>query len=235
MTIVSNFLATIDTMDTTPPITAGDKPAYRDLVRLRDGGFDPALAAGLAGADEVQTLPSNGASAGTFDMTVNLTTGSVDVDTIAYNIAAAALETAIDSALNGVVPGWVDGDIAVSGAGTLDSSPLTLTYSGTSVSQRNHALPTFDNASMTGGTQTASASIEGRPDRNAVAILAELGYITTYPDHGVAPDDTTPNVVDRGLVHLRVSQETLRSLLEQINHDEQVDWFPVVGPKLNLL
>jgi hypothetical protein len=238
MTIVSNFLSSITTMDATPPIVANDKPAYRDLVRLRDDfGFDPALAAGLAAADEVQTLPSNGASAGTFDMTLNLATGPVVVSSIAFNVAVAALETAIDSAASGTVPGWTNGDIAVSGTGTLDANTFTLTYSGASVSQRNHALPTFDNAGMTGGSQTAAAGTEGRPDRNGVAILFEIGYITNYPDHGVAPNDSAPVVADLGTVapHLRLSHVTLKSLLEQINHDEGVDWFPVVGPKLNLL
>ncbi len=107
-----------------------------------------------AANDEVGTIEITGTpTGGTWILELQIS-GLVQLDTaaLAFNIAAAALETAIDTAASGVIPGWTNGDISVSGGTIEDGTGLTLTYDGTSVDDKNHRPPTADLSSLTGGT-----------------------------------------------------------------------------------
>ncbi len=104
------------------------------------------------GVDEIQTIQVTGTpTGGTWDMTMNISgLAPVVITPMTFNITRASMETAINLTLNGFVPGWTDGDIPVTGVDIL--AGLTITYSGASVDDADHGLPTADLANLTGGT-----------------------------------------------------------------------------------
>lgn len=107
-------------------------------------------------ADEIQTIQITGSpTGGTWELQLQLSGyAQIDVSGLAHDISAAALETAIDGACTGVVSGWTNGDISVSGTDILNT--LTLTYDGNSVDEKNHRTPTADISGLTGGTPAFS-------------------------------------------------------------------------------
>jgi len=120
-------------------------------------GLDYKVWVGSTGDDEVQSLSANSASGGTFTLTVVLPPGNAgDTATtanIAYDAAAAAIQTSIDTAMaaktiNGVA--YSAGDITVAG-GPAHTTPTTFTYDGTSATNKNWGIMTVDGALLTGG------------------------------------------------------------------------------------
>ncbi len=113
--------------------------------------FTPALAAEV---DEVQSIAIyvGTVSGGDFTLTISLYGESpFTTAAIAYDAVAATIEAAIDTAAGiAAIPGFVAGDIAVTG-GPLTTTPVVLTFSGTSVDGANHGLTTIDGTGLTGG------------------------------------------------------------------------------------
>lgn len=146
-----------------------------------------------AGVDEVQSISGTGASTGTIDITLTiapdpsnpaatpLTVGPISV---AFDAAAAAVQTAVDSAVGAQLATYVAGDITVAG-GALNTSPVTLTYDGTSVAKANHGVSVVG-AGGYDGTESASTTTEGE-------FVDQVTNITFSPAWGTptpADDDT---------------------------------------------
>lgn len=112
------------------------------------------------GVNEVQSIvpPLGAVTGGTFRLTFHLP-GSVTVTTepIAYDASASTIQSAINAAASGLVPGWSNGDIIVAG-GPLNSviqpygGTIALGYFGNSVKYQNLPLVSIDVTNLIGGS-----------------------------------------------------------------------------------
>lgn len=143
---------------------------------------DPNVMAFLIGGDvitttgtaEVQTVTITGTpTGGTFTLTFDGQTTAG----IAYNAAAAAVQTALE-ALSNLLPG----DVTV-GGGPGPGTPYTVTFT---IAEGNVPQMTASGAGLTGGTAPAVAVTTTTPGNN----LTDLGY--RAPETGADP---TPNGV----------------------------------------
>jgi len=193
MGLITDFLANATSIDTTPEITALDRTVVKELNAAISRG-DPNLQPALEGTNEVQALAQYAVnhSGGTFALLVTLANGeSVTTAAIAFGADAATIEAAIDTAANGNITGWVDGDISIAG-GPLTAAAASVTYDGVSVSDTNQVLITLDGALLTGGTTASPATTittEGQSARRAWGVLVVLGIIdiSEVPAQGVDP------------------------------------------------
>lgn len=112
---------------------------------------DPLLFSGVPsnGTTEVQTL-TQGATGGTFTLTFKGFTTAP----IAWNATAAAIDTALEN-LPSIGPGGV-----ICAGGPLNTTPVTVTFSGPLVKQDQPML-VVNNALLTGGTLVPTASTPG--------------------------------------------------------------------------
>jgi hypothetical protein len=190
MGIFADFLAGAKSIDQTLEITALDRGVVREINnQIALGDADLPVGASFQGANEVQTLSASGASAGTFDIAVGFKTAIgeifIAVTSIAYNATPATIESALDTAANGVIPNWTDGDVSVSGAGTAEANDTVFTYDGASVDNLQHPLSTVDGSSLTGGGSEAFAeTTPGNSVRNVWGIF-ELYSLVDFG--GTAP------------------------------------------------
>jgi len=116
--------------------------------------IDTPLPAQFQATNEVQQIAafSGTATGGTFTLTITLFGGTLlTTAAIVYNASAATIQSAIDVAAAGVVPGWTNGDIVVAG-GPFTVAAVTFTYSGNSVSGKNHSQISINGASLVGAT-----------------------------------------------------------------------------------
>lgn len=158
MGIYADLLANTKTIDTggADGLRLGNNRALHSAIdALRDLQGDLDYPAGFDLADEVQSIAvyTGSVTGGTFTITINLNgVPAFTTAGIAHDANAATIEAAIDTAAAAAsVPDFTAGDIAVTG-GPLTTTPLTLTYSGDSVSGKKHSAATIDGASLTGGT-----------------------------------------------------------------------------------
>lgn len=158
---------------------------YQELEKYKASTADPAIPAAFEAADEVQVIAAyaTDATAGTFTLTLNIRgLPAITTAAIAYDAGAATVEAAIDTACDGVVPGFTAGDIAVTAEATdLTDGSLTLTFSGDSVSGTDHGQTTIDGTSLTDvvlDDPAESTTTSGQPARQAWAVLKALGVIT---------------------------------------------------------
>lgn len=121
-----------------------------------------------AGVDEVQTVTGTGASTGSIDITLTIAADPADPSktpltagpfSVAYDAAAAAVQTAVDTAVGAVLATYVPGDITV-GGGPLNTSPVTLTYDGSSVAKANHDISVVGTGGYD-GTESSATTTEG--------------------------------------------------------------------------
>lgn len=151
-------------------------------------GADPSKTSQLyrsgAGTDEVQNLGEIVSTSGTWSLTITLPGNTAVVVTpLAFNVAAAALETAIDTALDGVEINGVAftaGDIAVTGTDINSAGGLDLTFSGASVAKMNIAACTTADIDLDDMTPpVVTTSTPGVPAN--VLTLSGAGT-PTYPN-----------------------------------------------------
>lgn len=178
---------------------------------------DVAVPAAYAAKNEVQNVAiySGTVSGGTFTMTIKLRNKpAFTTAAIAFNAAAATIQTAIDAASPATV---VDGDIVVTG-GPLTTTPLVVTYSGATVSGQNHGQLTIDGALLAGGGSVGAitTSTEGQTVRNARAVMLNLGLITdaTPPVQGLT---TAPTA---GANLLRIPPWVVRELAQEVAFED---------------
>ena len=141
-----------------------------------EGVFGPYLNAGVPanGTDEVQTLtPSAETASGTFKLAFD----GYKTAALAYNITAAAMQTA----LNGL-PSIGAGGVAV----TLALGVYTVTFSGTNVSKR--AQPMLEVLDSTlkdaGGDAVDLVAAEGTAGVTATALGAQKGALIIDTSNG---------------------------------------------------
>lgn len=217
MSIFQNFLNNAKSIDNTPPITSLDRVIVMEIQDYIDRGDARSPGAAFDGVDEVQTLSSSGATAGTFDITVGVIVHNqstqVAVAGLAYNAAPAAIQTTVDAALISVVPNYSNGDVAVTGAGTADANDTVFTYSGDSVKTTAQPISTVDGTGLTGGgTEAFAETTPGQSERNPWAIMESL----TLVDFGGTPPTqggslpTLTKIIDRS--RITISDSFLRAI-----------------------
>ena len=152
--------------------TAGNTTTYTVTARTES-----------LGVDEVQSLSSSGATAGTFTLTITLigeSTTPVTTATIAFDADAATIQTAIDTAL-AVVPTYAAGDITVAG-GPANTTATTFTFDGTNVLKKNQPLATVDGTGLTGGgTEAITVTTEGEFVNQTTNIVFSPAWGTPTP------------------------------------------------------
>ena len=203
MGVYSDFLSTTKTIDTggADGLRIGNNRALHSAIdALRDLQGDIDYPAGFDLADEVQSIAiyEGSVTGGTFTITIDLKdVPAFTTAAIAYDANAATIESAIDTAATGVVTGWTNGDIAVTG-GPLTTTPLTITYSGASVAGKPHSQIIINGGGLTGsggvvnevqsiavysGTVTggsfALAFNPGRPETFETALIAHNANAAT--------------------------------------------------------
>lgn len=144
---------TAGTMGSSVPVGAhcyfaGDSTKYRVTARTLDA----------TGADEVQSMAANTATAGTFTLTIVFPPGNSGktavTGNIAFDAASSVVQTAVDAAMADQAVNGVDytaGDITVAG-GPCNTTPVTFTYDGTSCAKKNWGLMTVDGTLLVGGS-----------------------------------------------------------------------------------
>lgn len=115
------------------------------------------------GVDEVQVLAQfvRAPSGGTYTLRFEDEDGnSFTTAAIAYNAAAATVETAIDTAASGY-PSFTPGDISVSGTGSagLSDGTVTITFDGASVDEKDWEPIIIDGAALTGVTVSSGTTL----------------------------------------------------------------------------
>lgn len=189
MGVYTDFLSHTTVVDKTEPQVALDRIAYNELVRLRDS-FDPETPAGFEARDEVQTVGqyTDTVTGGNFTLTIVDPDGTqITTANIAHDADAATIETAIDTACNGTITGWSDGDISVSG-GDLTAADVKLTFSGNSVTQQNFGLTVATDVDLVGDGELGDVTVnkEGQQQRYAWAVMQNLGLYGSPPNQGEA-------------------------------------------------
>ena len=145
------------------------------------------------GVDEVQTVTGTGATTGDIQITLTLApdptlpsaTPVVAVVVAAWNETSAATQTALDTAVSGVLATYVNGDIAVTG-GPLNTTALTLTYSGTSVAKANHS--------------TTVLGINGYDGTESTAVITEGEFVDQVTNITFSPAWGTPTPADNDTI-----------------------------------
>lgn len=184
MTLIADFLADNVNIDKTAPIQGIDAVATRYLERRQaEGDFE--VRSGYGAQDEVQSLAvyEGTVSGGDFTLEFTLRNGETfTTAAIAFDANAATIEAAIDTAATGVVTGWTNGDITVTG-GDLNSAPVVFTFDGDSVTGNNHDLIIVDGSGLTGGGSAGEVTVttEGQTVRAAWQLLYEFGVVTSAP------------------------------------------------------
>lgn len=192
---------------------------HRYMDRLIAAQGDPGYISRDAVTDEIQTIAVHVAtvSGGTFTLTVKVFNGeTATTGNIAFDANAATIETAIDTALNGVITGWTDGDITVAG-GDLNSAPVTLTYDGASVAAQKHFDVVIDGTNLTGGGSAGAVITftNGQPNRPALGMLNLIGAINDSQPIGTLPSDSDYNEANPGSLHLNPPEIFLQLLADE--------------------
>lgn len=184
MGIFADFLAEAKSIDISQPTTSKDRRVVIEIQNEIDLG-DISLRANsaFAGANEIQFLSANQATGGTFDITVGVRDGLIDkqiaVINIAFNASPATIQTAVDLAMSAALTSYVNGDVTITGGVSAAVAPITLTYSGESVSNTKHPLSTGDPANLTGSLATTVFSVgtSGQSARNVWAIFQAYSLV----------------------------------------------------------
>ncbi len=163
--------------------TAGNTTKYTVTARVLS-----------VGVDEIQTVTGTGATVGNIDITLTIapdpslpsaTPLVVGPISVAFDAAAAAVQTAVDIAVGAALATYVAGDIAATG-GALNTAAVTLTYSGTSVAKANHGISVVGTGGYD-GTESSATTTEGE-------FVDQVTNITFSPAWG------TPTPIDNDTI-----------------------------------
>ena len=164
-----------------------------ELARLT---ADEAVPAAAVAIDAIGSLADSTQTSGNMTLTVGIRQANGQIESattanIAFNATAAAVESAIDTALTGVVTGWTNGDVTVSGT-AVNSGPLTFTFDGASVTGKQAPLIVLTDVDGAGGAWGApSVTADGQTERAALGVLLNYSIIAgTVPAQGAATDGT---------------------------------------------
>lgn len=189
---MSGIIATVFT-DTKTISREANHHVYKELEDLQTLTLDPDLASPYLLASSVSTVgATTNATEGNFTITLNFPKAGVVKTTanIAYNAEAAAIQTAIDDALDGETIGatYNAGDVDVAVTGNISANAATLTANGTTVNGYN-MIVTTSNVDMDADEITVTQNTVGtgnRPAEAALQMLQVVGPSGTLPYQGQA-------------------------------------------------
>lgn len=197
--------------------TAGNDTEYEVLGIVTDA----------VGADEVQTMTANGATAGTFSLQITFNSVVYVVSGIAYNETAANIETAIDAAITDT--SFTAGDISV-GGGPADSVALTFTFDGASVAKVNQPLIVADLSGLTAPTGgVISETTQGLPAGSTTGLVFDPEWgATATPSLGdtitFLPQEADVKVGDGNITYTlnkNIEYELDRGLLDTVREGDE--------------
>lgn len=223
---ISNEVEAGDTIDGVT-LVAGDRVLLKDQTN--------------AANDEVQTIQITGSpTGGDFDLILYPSGHDpVTVADLAYNVGAAAAETAIDAAMTAAgVTGWTNGDITVTGTDILNG--LTLTYNdgsagSGSLAAKNHGEATLVLDDLTGGTPVASIATtqEGNAEgsENGVYIVQATGAPVRADDWPEGDDTANYAVfVSEGDTNQDRAYVVVNDAPDDIIGSDELDFVQFAGP-----
>lgn len=149
--------------------------------------------AGGGGQNEIQAIQQyvNDPTGGTWTLTIDLAAENpFTTAPIAYNANAATIQSAIDAAATAAgVPGWANGHIVVAG-GPLTSSNVTLTFSGLSVLNQNHALSSVNGSGLTLASEGSQVfTVTGRTPSNGLSATTNIQFTPALLSDAVDDND----------------------------------------------
>ncbi|HEY6888856.1 MAG TPA: ThuA domain-containing protein [Solirubrobacter sp.] len=100
--------------------------------------------------DDTQTVRLNGATGGTFTLTLSQGSGPQTTAPLAYNASAAAIQTALEA-----LPNVGAGNVQVTGTGTVDTAAQTVLFKGI-YEEKDVAQLTANTGTLTGTTPAAA-------------------------------------------------------------------------------
>lgn len=156
---------------------------------------DPEANAAAAATNSVHDIAQSTQTSGNCTLTVTLRDGQTfTTGNIAFNAAAATIETAIDSAATSAsIVGWTNGDITVSGTAINNADNIVLTFDGDSVSGAAHPVTVLNDVDGAGGAWGAvTITTRGQTVRRALDVMIALGVVDdgTIPEQDAAATTT---------------------------------------------
>jgi hypothetical protein len=154
------------------------------LAKAGQGGsVDPPVPAAAAATNGVYDVAQATQTSGNMTLTVSVrqANGVVESATTAnilFSAVAATVESAIDTALTGVVTGWTNGDVSVSGTAVNNADNIVLTFDGTSVAGRTVTVVLNDVDGAGGAWGAVTVTTEGQTERAALGVLIALNVVT---------------------------------------------------------
>lgn len=191
MGVFTDYLASSKMISNADDAKGTDRIAKVQINRVKDLTGDPGYITAMTARDEVQSIAvfDGTVTGGNFTLAFTLWGGETfTTAAIAYNANAATIETAIDTAANGNVTGWTDGDISVSG-GDFGANAVVVTFDGDSVTNAKHSTIVVDSTNLTGGgtAGAVSVTVNGQANRRAWSVMHQCGIVTgTPPVQGAA-------------------------------------------------
>jgi len=221
---MAGAIATLITSSVAVPKTATglraqNRHAYAELEQLQAVG-DPALASPYLKASAVSTVADNGGGSGNLTITINFPKQGVAVTTgnIAYDAAAAAIQTAIDNALatKVILATYVAGDVDAGACVDFSSATCAITANGTTVNGAYMVVTTANAGDLSVNAPAVTETTVGTQNRPAQALLDVYGVFspasTVTPQSGATPadadyaDGANPMSLSPGLIDLLVSE-----------------------------
>lgn len=186
------------------------------------------------GTDEVQAIAAfiRAPSGGTYTLYFEDEDGnSFTTAGIAYNAAAATIETAINTAA-AAYPSWTNGDISIAEnggtAGLSDGSGITVTFDGTSVDEKDWNPIIVDGASLTGVTVSSLLTLglqtlvlnSTNTDLVPVGARFTIATETGTPVHTVTARDNTDN--DASTLRVAITP----AIASAVGDGDAITWLP---------
>lgn len=179
MGMFTDYLANSKMISNAADSKGADRIAKIQLNRIKDRTGDPGYPTAFAARDEVQSIAAfpDTVVSGNYTLTLTFNDGTtVTTAALAYNANAATIETAINTAANGNITGWADGDIGVSG-GDLTANAVVLTFDGNSVDSLRHSAASIDSANTlaeaaAGAVTTTTPGAAMIPEVQSIAIYS---------------------------------------------------------------
>lgn len=184
MGIFSDLEANALTIDFVEPRVGNQRADVQEIFDQRTRLGDIAYPVGYTAVDEEQEIPDVTADGGTYTITFN-TYGGISFTTEALDFDAddSAIQDAVDTAA-AVIADYTAGDIVI-GGGSIDTAPITIAYTGASVSGKPQGLPTvtssLTNSAAPVAAPVATEEVAGQTDRTPWALLRVLGVIVGPP------------------------------------------------------
>lgn len=165
-----------------------------------------------------------GEPAGNYTLTFSLNpSGNISFTT--SNIAVEAplfiIESAINVAASGVVPGWSNGDITVNGCPVIGGCQIYLVYSGNSVKNTNHITVQVNDDYITGTGHFEKVTVtNGQTNRTTMFVLYLLGLINTLPPQGTIDNLSITYSRNNPIMP---NHQTLQALAKQASIEDKCD------------